>query len=382
VGDETQAEATTTEGFTLRGYDTPKGLADGLTGHWTEAVAALADGSLERHARGTLNDPQLADEVAEIAKDKSVSEDTRLFRVIMRLDPREDAEFMGYEVSEAGLGELGTEVDGPFPTWSATAALRIMYTDHVLTLYADATKASRFRELDGRWHDEFETWGGLVGRSRDAGGIDVFADNAWRTRAKILRGLLDTKDEEPLRAKAREAAKRPTVADWTRDVGPLDTAGIGALMAASDLEPAADAYDEARRSERKAEKSRRRRGVAGGVVVVGLLVGVVVGIIAFTNTNPSVGLDTTSPSPTATVATSIDPSTAAVIGTEIVQNPTPLLETPDDGATVIQQLAKQDRLYKLSPDTHGFYLVKLSTDDKVVGWVKKNDVAEICPVQC
>jgi hypothetical protein len=389
VADETAAQAGGTGGgggggsFELRNYDSPKALADGLTANWTDAVAALADGSVERHVRERLNDPKAADDIAEIAKDKSVSEDTRLFRVILRLDPREDAEFMGYEPNEGGLSELAAEVDGPFPTLSATGALRIMYTDRVLSLYADAAKTSRFHELDERWHEEFETWGRLVGRSQDAGGPDVFAGSAWRTRAKILRGLLDTKDEEPLRVRAREAAKKPTVVEWTSDADPIDRAGIGTLLACADLEDAADIYDASRRAEGKAAASRRRRGILGGVATVALLVGVVVGIIAFTSTSATVGIDFgPSNTPSATVATSIDPKTAEVVGTEILQEATPLLESPDDGAAVVQQLAKGDRLYRISKDTHGFYFVKSAKDDNVVGWVAKSTVTEICPLQC
>jgi hypothetical protein len=386
VADGTEAEAGTTVegGFTLRGFDSPKALADGLTANWTEAVASLFDGDVERQARDVLHDAKLADDIAEIARDKSVSEDTQLFRVILRLDPRQDAEFMGYETSEAGLSGLAAEVDGPFPTWSATGALRIMYTDHVLSMYADATKSTRFHDLDTRWHDEFETWGRLVGRSQDAGGPDVFGGSAWRTRAKILHELLDPKNEEPLRAAARESAKKPTVADWTSDAGSLEGAGPGTLLAVADLETAADIYDDSQRAERKAAASRRRRGIGSGVVTIGLLLGVIVGIIAFTNTSSDVGLNftTASATPSATAATSIDPSTAAVIGTEIVQQPTPLLDNPDAGATVIQQLVKDDRLFRISKDTNGFYLVKTSKDETVVGWVSKSDVNEICSLQC
>lgn len=393
MADETAAQAGSTGGaggtggggddFDLRGYGSKKATADGLTDNWTDAVAALSEGGVERHVRERLNDPKAADEIVEIAKDKSVSEDTRLFRVILRLDPREDAEFMGYEPNEGGLSELAAEVDGPFPTWSATGALRIMYTDRVLSLYADAAKTPRFHELDERWHEEFETWGRLVGRSRDAGGPDVFGGSAWRTRAKILRGLLDTKDEEPLRLRAHEATKKPTVVEWTTDAAPIDRAGIGTLLACADLEDAADIYDAARRVEHKSAASRRRRGILSGVVIVALLVGVVVGIIAFTSTNATLGaFKTGSPTPSATVATSIDPSTAAVIGTDIVQQATPLLQSPEDGAAVVQQLAKGDRLYRISGDTHGFYFVKSSKDQKVTGWVAKSTLTEICPLQC
>jgi hypothetical protein len=372
------------EGLQLSRYDSPKALADGLTENWTDAVAALADGSLEQHVRDVLKNPQLADDIAEIAKDKSVSEDTRLFRVIMRLDLREHAEIMGYELSEGGLAELTAEVDGPFPTWSATSALRIMYTDRVLTTYAEATKTPRFRELDDRWHEEFETWAKLVGRSREAGGPDVFSLAAWRRRAKILRRLLDMKDDESIRSKARESAKKPTVAEWTSEVGSLDGAGVGSLLAVADLDEAADVYDATRRAERKAEASRRRRGVIGGIAVVVLLVGVVYGIIAFTNVSTTVGtnFDTASATPTATVATSIDPASATVVGTATLSEDSPLLKEPKADAEVVQQLKKDSRVFLISHDTNGFYLVKLADDEKVVGYVDKNVANVICPVQC
>jgi len=368
----------------LAGYDSPKALADALTEHWTEAVALLSSGEIERHVREGLNDAAAADDIAEVAKDKSVSEDTRLFRVIMRLDPREHAVFMGYELSEQGLAELAAEVDGPFPTWSATAALRIMYTDDVLTLSAEASKAPRFRELDVRWHEEFEAWTRIAGTSLDEGGPDVVSRSAWRTRAKILQLLLDTKGDESLRTAARDAQQKPTVAAWTKDVAGVDGAGVGTLMGVADLGDAADTYDQTQQTEKKEVSSRRRKGALSGFVSVGLILGVVIAVAAFTSTGSDVGdlnglnSPTASPSPTK----SLPPDKLPVIGTATITKDTPLLKEPKAGADVVQQLKKNDRVYQIGHDENGFYFVKLSTDQKVFGWVDKNNASIICPVQC
>jgi hypothetical protein len=382
AGATSEASGNGDESLRLAGNDTPKALADALAAHWVDAVAALSRGEVEEHARATLHDEALAGDIAEIAGDKSVAEDTRLFRVILRLDPRQNAEFMGYEISEQGLGELGAEVDGPFPTWSANAALRIMDTDRVLTLYAEATKTPRFRELDDRWHSEFGDWTKLVNRSRKEGGPDIYSQAAWRTRAKIFRGLLDTKDDDALRARAREAMKKPTVAEWASDAGSLEGAGVGTLMGVADLGDAADVYDDARKVERKQANSKRRRGIVSGVVSVALIALVVFGVAAFTKGTNEFDFTTTEPSKTATVEQSIDPATADVIGTATITKDTPLLTDPDASSEVVQELKKDDRVFQIGHDKNGFYFVKLATDDKVFGWVDKSNAAIICPVQC
>jgi hypothetical protein len=379
----TVAEGAGDGALRLAGSDTPKALADALTAHWTDAVMALSTGDVERHARDVLHDEALAADIAESAKDKSVSEDTRLFRVIMRLDPRENPQFMGYELSEQGLAELASEVDGPFPTWSATAALRIIYTDRVLSLYADAAKTQRFREFDERWHEEFDAWSRLTARSSDAGGPDIFSKSAWRTRAKILQLLIDTKGDEELRTRARAALQKPTVASWTKDVGTIEGAGVGTLMGIADLGDAADIFDQTRRDERKATASRRRKGALSGFVSIGLIVVIVVGVAAFASSgagnNNNLNITT---APTVTASASINPVTADVIGTGTVLKPTDILEEPKDGSKVVHKLKKDDRVYQVGHDQNGFYQVRLSTDAKVYGWVDKNDINIICPVQC
>jgi len=368
----------------LAGSDSPKALADALTEHWTEAVAVLPSGDIERHVRETLNDAAAADDIAETAKDKSVSEDTRLFRVIMRLDPREHPVFMGYELSEQGLTELAAEVDGPFPTWSATAALRIMYTDRVLTLYAEAAKTTRFRELDDRWHLEFEAWDRVAGKSMEEGGPDVVSRSAWRIRARILELQLDTKGDESLRTRAKEAMAKPTVAGWAKDVGGLEGAGIGTLMGVADLGDAADTYDQTKQAEKKDTSSKRRRGALSGFVSIGLILGIVIAVAAFTSTGSDVGnlgnlnSPTTTPSPTKSVPNDQLP----VIGTATITKDTPLLKDPKADADVIQQLKKDDRVFQVGHDENGFYFVKLAKDDKVFGWVDKSNASIICPVQC
>ncbi len=379
----TAAEGAGDGGLRLNAYDTPKALADALTTHWTDAVVALSDGDVERQARDGLHDEALAGDVAEIAGDKQVSEDTRLFRVIMRLDPHEHPQFMGYELSEQGLAELASEVDGPFPTWSATAALRILYTDHVLSLSADATKTPRFRDLDERWHEEFGSWSKLTSRSTEAGGPDVFSKSAWRTRAKVLQGLIDTKGDEELRTRAREAMQKPTVAGWTNDVGGVDGAGVGTLMGVADLGDAADTFDQTRRDEKKDASSRRRKGALSGFVSIGLIVVLVVGVAAFASSGSGTTIvNNLSPTPAASATASIDPLKAPVIGTATVLKPTDLLEEPKAGSKVVSNLKKDDRVYQIGHDENGYYQVKLSTDQTVFGWVDKNDVNVICPVQC
>jgi hypothetical protein len=364
----------------LSGYDSPKALADALAANWTDAVAVLSDGAVEAQVRTGIGDAALADAIAEIAKDGSVAEDTRLFRVILRMDPQPNPRFMDYEMSEQGLVELAAEVDGPFPTWGATAALRIMYTDRVLTLCADATKTPRFRELDDRWHEEFESWTRLTAKSKEAGGPDVSSKVAWRNRAKILRGLLDTKGDETLRASAREAMQKPTVAEWSKGVGSLEGAGVGTLMGVSDLGGAADVYDVKRRTERKKAASSKRRGIISGVVTVLILGGVVYGIAAFARGSNQEILF--SPSASASPTAAFDIKTAPILQTAVAAVATDLLDEAKDGAKVIQNLPELTRLYIVSHEIKGFYAVRLYDDETIDGYIDVSSPRIICAGKC
>jgi hypothetical protein len=256
-----------------------------------------------------------------------------------------------------------------------------MYTDRVLTLAAESSKTPRFRELDDRWHEEFDAWAGLTARSQESGGPDVFSKAAWHTRAKILRGLIDTKGDEELRGRAREALQKPTVSAWAKDLGSLEGAGVGTLMGVADLGDAADVYDAQIRAEKKETSSKRRRGALSGFVSIGIIAGIVIAVAAFTSSGAPTNINfTTEPSPTP--SKSVNPSDAPVIGTATVTKATDLLADPKAGSQVVTKLKKGARVYQIGHDQNGFYQVKTADEPVQFGWVDKSVAVIICPVQC
>jgi hypothetical protein len=366
-------------------YDSPAALARALTEHWEEATGTLLRGDLERYARDVMRDEQLAAFVHEQAEGNGTSADARLFRVILRLDPSATPQYMGYEISEAGLGGLATELDGPFPTQSAAGALRTLYTDHVLATYGEAGKANRFRELDETWHAEFAAWQEEVDRVKSTGGPDLFAALAWRARARILLALLDTKAFDAIRERARKATAQAGGHRWLGGLS-ADDPSIGKVLAAADIaEAVAAGLDDSLVRERAAAKAKRSARLSGviSLVVVAL---VVYGIIALSkggNTTASAGPTgglAGGGHPTATA--SLNPADQPVQHTGVVQKPEPLLATPDPNGQVVKQLPKNTVIDIIGSAKGGLLWVRLRSDPKTSGYVSSANVLAVCAGQC
>jgi hypothetical protein len=174
------------------------------------------------------------------------------------------------------------------------------------------------------------------------------------------------------------------VAEWAKDAGSLEGAGVGTLMGVADLGDAAAVYDETRRVEKKETTSRKRRGALSAVISIGIIVGLVFAVAAFASgtNNNNFNFGTTEPTATKSVIENpLDPNNP-VVGTASITKDTPLLKEADASSEVVQELKKNDRVFQIGHDTKGFYPVKLATDEKVVGYVNKDDASIICPVQC
>ena len=388
MADETRTETGEPSG-TRRGFDlgpsigSPQALARALTDHWIDGSKAFLNGGVERFIRERLGDAELADFAREQAQGNGSSADARMFRLILRLDPKIEAQYMGYEVSEAGLTGLAAEQDGPFPTQDSSGALRTMYTDRILTMYAKASGADRFRELDDRWHQEFTTWQEHVERAQETGAGDLFAALAWRARARILLGLLDTKAAEGIRERAREAATGGAAGNrWMKGLSP-DDPSIGTVMATVDIAlPASTGVDPLIIQHKAQAKARRRRilPIAISVVILGL---VAWGILAVNNSGGTSGAGGATPTGPAVSAqpSQIDAATAPVRGTGVTLKAIDLLEKPDPGANVLQHV-DQGVVIEIVGNGEGYILIRVKEDPTVNGYALKADLRQVCAFSC
>jgi len=366
-------------------YESPRALARALTEHWEEGAAALARGDLERYVRDVMKDESLAAFVHEQGEANGTSADARLFRVILRLDPETTPQYMGYELSEAGLSGLAAELDGPFPTQAAAGALRTLYTDHVLATYGESAKIPRFRELDERWHQEVSEWQEAVERVKSDGGPDLFASLAWRSRARILLALLDTKAFEAIHERARKGAAAAGSHRWLAGLSP-DDQSVGKVLAAADIAASVEAGEDDRLvRERAAVKAKRSRRVSLLVSLV-IVAAIVVGVISLSSggggpqiTGPTGGLaGGGSSSPTA----SVKPADLPVQHTGVLQKAQPLLATADANGQTVQQLDKGTVIDIIGSAKGGLLFVRLRSDPNTSGYVSGGDVLQVCAGQC
>jgi serine/threonine protein kinase/HAMP domain-containing protein len=85
---------------------TPRELAVALAADWTAGVKDLKRGMLRAWLQNDLRDQNLARVAADAEEALEISDDERLLRLLLRLDPHLPPVFKGYDISVAGLAAL------------------------------------------------------------------------------------------------------------------------------------------------------------------------------------------------------------------------------------------------------------------------------------
>jgi hypothetical protein len=85
---------------------TPRELAVALAADWTAGVKDLKRGMLRAWLQNELRDQNLARAAADAEEALELSDDERLLRLLLRLDPQLPPVFKGYDVSIPGLAAL------------------------------------------------------------------------------------------------------------------------------------------------------------------------------------------------------------------------------------------------------------------------------------
>lgn len=282
-------------------------------------------------------------------------------------------EHMGYPLTDEGLRRLAEEVGGARPTHQAADALTSMFRDRTL---AEAV-GGRYRELDDRWHAEFDAWKAAVDRANESGAAEVYSTQAMRARGLLLGALLSREAEAELRASARAAAtpEARSVA-WYADLGEPEQARPGDVLAMVVLGPVAEEAARDQRRDRKASRKRLRGRLITAAVLAGLLGYVVYAILSGGDEGGTQAGDRQAP------GQSDDPAFQNVLYTAVVSEATPIYEEADEATTAVTELEQFAVVHIIDESNPDWYQVRLPDDEEMAGWVPRDLVQIRCQGRC
>jgi hypothetical protein len=282
-------------------------------------------------------------------------------------------EHMGYPLTDEGLRRLAEEVGGGRPTHQAADALTSMFRDRTLR---DAA-GGRYRELDERWHAEFDAWKEALDRARESGAAEVYSTQAMRTRGLLLGGLLSRETESELRAEARAAATPEARSlSWYADLGDPEQAGLGDVLAMIVLAPVAEEAARTMRLDRSASRKRLRGRLITAGVLVALLGFVVYAVASGGEDGGTQAGDGNAP------GQSDRPEIQNVLYTATVSEATPIYEEADEATTVVTELEELAVVHIIDESNPDWYQVRLTEDEETAGWVPRDLVTIACQGRC
>jgi hypothetical protein len=282
-------------------------------------------------------------------------------------------EHMGYPLTDEGLRRLAEEVGGGRPTHQAADALTSMFRDRTL---AEAA-GGRYRELDDRWHGEFDAWKAAVDRAKESGAAEVYSTQAMRSRGLVLGALLSREAEVGLRAEARAAATAEARSvSWYADLGDPEQARPGDVLAMVALGPVAEEAARDRRRDRSASRKRFRGRLITGAVLVGLLGYVVYAIVSGDDVGGTQAGDGDTP------GQSEEPAFQNVLYTAVVSEATPIYEEADETTTAVTELEQFAVVHIIDESNPDWYQVRLPEEEETAGWVPRDLVQIRCQGRC
>jgi hypothetical protein len=282
-------------------------------------------------------------------------------------------EHMGYPLTDEGLRRLAEEVGGGRPTHQAADALTSMFRDRTLA----AAAGGRYRELDDRWHGEFDAWKAAVDRAKESGAAEVYSTQAMRARGLILGALLSGATEAELRAEARATATpEARSVSWYSDLGDPEQARPGDVLAMVVLGPVAEEAAKDRRRDRSASRKRFRGRLITGAVLVGLLGYVVYAVLSGGDDGGTQAGDRNAP------GQSDEPAFQNVLYTAVVSEATPIYEEADETTTAVTELEQFAVVHIIDESNPDWYQVRLAEDEETAGWVPRDLVQIRCQGRC
>ena len=240
---------------------TPRELANALARHWALGAQDLQRGLVRAWLQNELHDQELTRFAIDLAEMPGCSDDERLLRLLLRLDPELPPVFRGLDVSPDGLAALAAHAqqeDG-----EARQALQELVERDLLSLFPSNALhacAAAIRDTRAAFDAAVERAlaGGAPRHLRPEG-------QEWPMRLTFL--AVAPTQVDPLRTAAK-AACTPTAlaAGWFAALaGDADHAGAGALAALVYFGPVAAEQGLAdRRAQARADLERMRITVEGG----------------------------------------------------------------------------------------------------------------------
>jgi hypothetical protein len=215
---------------------TPRELAVALAAHWAVGVKDLKRGMLRAWLQNDLRDQNLARAAADAEEALEISDDERLLRLLLRLDPDLPPVFKGFDVSVAGLAALTRQ--GLEDHNEARQVVAEMLDRRLLALYP-GSPLQEAQERYERARTEFEQ---TIERSMKAGAPRTLVPEGREWHLRMLLFVLDPPADlaESLRASARRVGARAAQhCDWYRALGEIDSASPATLAAMVLLGPPA-----------------------------------------------------------------------------------------------------------------------------------------------
>jgi len=282
-------------------------------------------------------------------------------------------EHMGYPLTDEGLRRLAGEVGGGRPTHQAADAMTSMFRDRTLR---DAA-GGRYRELDERWHAEFDAWKAALDRAREAGAAEAYSTLAMQARGRLLEALLSRETEAELRAKARAGATpEARSVSWYADLGDPEQARPGDVLAMLVLGPVAEDAARDRRLDRSASRKRLRGRLILAVVLAGLVGFVVYAVVSGGEDGGTQAGDGDAP------GQSDRPEIQNVLYTAVVSEATSIYEEADETTTVVTELEDLTVVHIIDESNPDWYQVRLPEDEETAGWLPRDLVTIACQGRC
>jgi len=200
---------------------TPRELAVALAAHWAIGVKDLKRGMLRAWLQNDLRDQNLARQAADAEEALELSDDERLLRLLVRLDPNLPPVFKGYDVSPAGLVALARK--GREENNEERQAVLEMLERRILTLFP----GSPLQEAQSAFEQSKAEFEQALDRGFQAGASRELAPGGQEWQLRMLIFVLDPPKGlvENLRASARRVGGRAAQqCEWYRALGDPATA--------------------------------------------------------------------------------------------------------------------------------------------------------------
>jgi len=200
---------------------TPRELAVALASNWAIGVKDLKRGMLRAWLQNDLRDQNLARQAADAEEALELSDDERLLRLLLKLDPDLPPVFKGYDVTPAGLAALTRKALEE--NNEQRQAVLEMVERRILTLFP----GSPLQEAQIAFEQAKAEFEQALERAFQAGAARELAPGGQEWQLRMLLFVLDPPKGlvENLRASARRVGGRAAQqCEWYRALGDPATA--------------------------------------------------------------------------------------------------------------------------------------------------------------